>query len=65
MFIVWGFGRLQKLSNMPCTRSDGALVVADANHVEKVLAPAGSGATVVYRLGYYNICLPKTLHSEE
>lgn len=56
---------MQKLSNMPCTRSDGALVVADANHVEKVLAPAGSGATVVYRLGYYNICLPKTLHSEE
>lgn len=46
-------------------RSDGSLVVADRNKEEKVLAPPGSGATVVYRLGHYNILLPKTTHSEE
>ena len=39
--------------------------MADSNKVEKVLAPGGSGANVVYRLGYYNICLPKTKQSEE
>ena len=49
----------------PGTRSDGALVVADNNKVEKVLGPPGSGATVLYRLGYYNACLPRTSHSEE
>lgn len=46
-------------------RGDGSLVVANKEKVEKVLAPPDCGATVVYRLGYYNICLPKTQQSQE
>ena len=46
-------------------RSDGSLVVANKEKEEKVLAPPGCGATIAYRLGYYNILLPKTTHSEE
>ena len=48
-----------------CTRSDGSLVVANRDKVEKILAPPNCGAAVVYRLGYYNILLPKTQQSEE
>lgn len=48
-----------------CCRSDGSLVVADVDSNEKILAPPGCGAAVVYRLGYYNIILPRTPHSEE
>ena len=48
-----------------CFRSDGSLVVCDKDGNEKVLAPPNCGAAVVYRIGYYNIVLPKTAHSEE
>ena len=48
-----------------CTRSDGSLVVANRDKMEKTLAPPNCGAAVVYRLGYYNILLPKTKQSEE
>ena len=48
-----------------CFRSDGSLVVSDKEGMEKVLAPPNCGAAVVYRMGYYNIVLPKTAHSEE
>ena len=40
-------------------------MVCDKDGNEKVLAPPNCGATVVYRIGYYNILLPKTAHSEE
>ena len=49
----------------PSCRSDGSLVVADREKDEKLLAPPGCGATIAYRLGHYNILLPKTAHSEE
>ena len=57
---------LADLAQPPCSaRSDGSLVVANQDSEEMVLAPPNCGASVVYRLGYYNIALPKTTHSEE
>lgn len=46
-------------------RNDGSLIVCNKEKEEKILAPPGCGATIAYRLGYYNILLPKTTHSEE
>lgn len=41
------------------------MVVANIDKFEQVVAPPGCGATVVYRVGYYNVLLPRTEHSEE
>lgn len=49
----------------PVGRSDGSLIVANREKEEKVMAPPGCGASIAYRVGHYNILLPKTTHSEE